>query len=116
MSLIDKILSQDFIDHTPLPGLSPTRDGVKMLFTAMHTAFPDLRVTICEQIAEEDKVATRKRFTGTHEGEFLGAPASGRPLDFEVIDILTVVEGQITEHRVVLNQLQLMQQLGAIPS
>jgi steroid delta-isomerase-like uncharacterized protein len=116
VELVDEILSKDFIDHTPLPGLPATKDGVKVLFTAFHRAFPDLRVTIKDQIAEGEKVTTRKTFTGTHKGDFLGVPASGRNVEFEVIDILRIVDGRVTEHWAVVNQLQLMQQLGAIPS
>ncbi|HKR65411.1 MAG TPA: ester cyclase [Thermoanaerobaculia bacterium] len=80
----------------------------------LRAAFPDLRVTISEQLAEDDRVATRKTFRGTHNGDFMGLPASGRPVEFEVIDILTFERGKISEHRVVLDQLGLMRQLGAM--
>lgn len=115
LSLVDEILSEDFIDHAPLPGIPATRDGIKILFAAMRSAFPDLQVKINDQIADEEKVATRKTFSGTHQGEFLGVAASGRQVKFEVIDILRLVDGRITDHWVVVNQLQLMQQLGALP-
>lgn len=114
LAVVDELLAEDFVDHTPLPGLPPTRDGVSMLFAGMRQAFPDLRVTIEEQIADEEKVATRKTFAGTHRGPFLGIPATGNPVRFEVIDILTVRGGKIREHRVVADQLTLMQQLGAL--
>ena len=116
ISLVDELLSSDFIDHTPLPGFSPTREGIKALFTALRVAFPNLHVTIQEQIAEDQKVMTRKTFSGTHGGEFLGVPASNRQVEFEVIDIMSVVDNQITDHRVIVDNLSLMQQLGAIPS
>jgi steroid delta-isomerase-like uncharacterized protein len=114
LAVVDELLAEDFVDHTPLPGLPPTRDGVSMLFAGMRQAFPDLRITIEEQIADEEKVATRKTFAGTHRGPFLGIPATGNPVRFEVIDILTVRGGKIREHRVVADQLTLMQQLGAL--
>ncbi|HEX9458291.1 MAG TPA: ester cyclase [Thermoanaerobaculia bacterium] len=114
LGVVDELLADDFVDHTPLPGLPPTRDGVRMLFAGLRTAFPDLRVTIDEQIADEEKVATRKTFRGTHHGPFMDIPPTGRPVAFEAIDIMTVRDGRIREHRVVVDQLSLMKQLGAI--
>ena len=114
VDVIDELLADDFVDHTPLEGLPGTREGVRMLFTALRAAFPDLRVDISEQIAEDDKVVTRKTFSGTHAGPFLGLPPTGSPVTFEVIDILTIRDRKICEHRVVLDKLGLLRQLGAI--
>ncbi|HEV7922375.1 MAG TPA: ester cyclase [Thermoanaerobaculia bacterium] len=113
LRVVDELLADDFVDHTPLPGLPPTRDGIRTLFAAMRAAFPDLRVRIDEQIGEQDKVMTRKTFQGTHRGEFLGVPGSGNRVAFEVIDILSVRDdGRITDHRVIVDKLGLLQQLG----
>ena len=114
LEVVDELLADDFIDHTPLEGLPGTRDGVRMLFAALREAFPDLHVEISEQIAEADKVVTRKTFSGTHHGPFLGLPATGSNVRFEVIDILTIRDRKICEHRVVLDKLGLLRQLGAI--
>jgi len=114
LDVIDELFAEDFIDHTPLEGLPGTREGVRMLFAALRTAFPDLRVDISEQIAEDDKVVTRKTFSGTHAGSFLGLDATGANVQFEVIDILTLRDRKICEHRVVLDKLGLLRQLGAI--
>jgi len=114
LAVIDELLADDFVDYSPLPGLPPTRDGVRMLFAGMHAAFPDLRVKIHEQIADDEKVVTRKTFTGTHGGPFLGVPASGNPVSFDAIDILTIRDGLIREHRVVVDQLALLKQIGAL--
>jgi steroid delta-isomerase-like uncharacterized protein len=111
LEVVDELLADDFVDHSPLPGLPANRDGIRILFGALRAAFPDLRVTIDEQVAEGEKVVTRKTFRGTHGGEFLGAPASGRAVAFEVIDILSVRDGKIAEHRVVFDQLGLRAQL-----
>jgi len=113
LSVVDEILADDFVDHTPLPGLPPTRDGVRILFGALRQAFPDLKVAIHEQIAEDERVMTRKSFIGTHRGEFLGIAGTGRPINFEVIDILTFRDQKIVGHRVILDNLALRQQLGA---
>lgn len=112
LDVVDELLADDFVDHTPLPGVPANRAGVKMLFGYLRSALPDLRVRIDEQIADEGKVMTRKTFEGTHHGEFMGVPATGRPISFEVIDILTFRDGKISEHRVILDNLSLRQQLG----
>jgi steroid delta-isomerase-like uncharacterized protein len=113
LQVVDEILADDFVDYSPLPGLPPTREGVRTLFAAMRAAFPDLRVRIDDQIEEAGKVMTRKTFEGTHGGEFLGVPASGNRVAFEVIDILSVRgDGRIADHRVILDKLGLLQQLG----
>jgi steroid delta-isomerase-like uncharacterized protein len=113
LRVVDELLADDFVDHSPLPGLPPNRDGVRTLFAAMRAAFPDLRIRIDEQIGEHDKVMTRKTFEGTHRGEFLGVPGSGNRVAFEVIDILSVRDdGRITDHRVIVDKLSLLQQLG----
>ncbi|HEX7809849.1 MAG TPA: ester cyclase [Thermoanaerobaculia bacterium] len=113
LAVVDELLADDFIDHTPFPGVPPTRDGVKMLFGYLRTVFPDLRVRIHEQVAEDEKVVTRKVFEGTHRAEFMGVPSTGRPVSFEVIDILTFCRGRISEHRVIFDQLGIRQQLTA---
>lgn len=111
LEVVDELLADDFIDHTPFPGVPPTRAGVKMLFAYLRAVFPDLRVSIHEQIADDEKVVNRKSFEGTHRGEFMGVPATGRPVSFEVIDILTFRDSRIVEHRVVFDQLSIRQQL-----
>ena len=59
---------------------------------------------------------THKTFQGTHQGAFMGIPATGKQVAFDVIDILTVADGKITEHWTVGDMLSLMQQLGAVPT
>src|SRR6185295_5726262 len=110
LAVVDELFADDFVDHTPFPGVPPTRDGVKMLFGYLRSAFPDLQVHVQEQIAEGEKVATRRVFEGTHRGEFLGVPPTERTISFEVIDILTFRGGKIAEHRVILDQAALQRQ------
>jgi len=112
LAVVDELIADDFVDHSPLPGLPPTRDGVRILFGGMKAAFPDLRVKIHEQIADDERVVTRKTFSGTHDGPFMGVPATGKPVSFDAIDILTIRGGLIREHRVVVDQLALLQQIG----
>jgi predicted ester cyclase len=85
---------------------------VRQQFDAFRAAFPDFRATIHDQIAEGDKVVTRKVFHGTHHGELMGVAPTGRPVEIEVIDIVRVKNGRIVEHWNVVDRLGLLQQLG----
>lgn len=108
LAAIDTYLAPDFVDHSPAAGLPPTRDGVRMLFSALWAAFPDLQATIHDQVAEGDKVVTRKTLSGTHDGPFLGAPPTGNHVSFEVIDILRLANGKVVERWSVVDQLALL--------
>lgn len=116
VALVERYFAADFVDHRPMPGVPPNRDGIKGLFTALKTAFPDLEISIDDQVADEHSVVTRKTFRGTHRGTFLGIPATGKRIAFEVIDILRVRNGVITDHWFVGDRLSLLQQLGVLPA
>ena len=115
-SVAEELLAEDFVDRSPFAGLPPSREGVLTLFGMLFTAFPDLHATIHDQIEEYDKVVTRKSFHGTHEGEFMGLPATGRSVSWDVIDIVRVRGGKMVEHWNVVDALGLMQQLGVAPA
>jgi steroid delta-isomerase-like uncharacterized protein len=112
----EELLAADFVDHCPFGPFSPDRDGVLALFATLFAAFPDLHVTIHQQVTEGETVTTRKTFHGTHEGEFMGIPPTGRAVAFDVIDILEVRDGRLAEHWNVVDAMALMMQLGAIPA
>src|SRR5689334_8365682 len=97
LGAVDEFLADDFFDHSSFPGFPPTRAGVRQLFGALRAAFPDLNATIHEQIAEGDRVVTRKTLSGTHQGSFMGIPPTGRAVSIDVIDILRVADGRITD-------------------
>jgi steroid delta-isomerase-like uncharacterized protein len=116
LAAVDELFAADFVDHSVPPGLPPDREGVKMQFAMFFSAFPDLQVVIHSQVAEGDQVVTRKTFHGTHQGDLMGIPPSGRPIAFDVIDILRLRDGKITDHWNVVDQLGLMRQIGALAS
>ena len=116
LAAIDEYLAPDFVDHSAPPGLPSDREGVRMLFGALRAAFPDLRAEIHDQVAEDDRVVTRKTLRDTHRGDFLGITPTGRPAALAVIDILRVRDGRITEHWNVVDLAGLFAQLGAAPA
>jgi steroid delta-isomerase-like uncharacterized protein len=114
--LFEELLSPDFVDHTPQPGgFSADKDGVRQLYQAMRTAFPDFHAVIHWQTADGGRVTTYKTYYGTHDGPFLKIQPTGRKINFETVDVMQVQNGQITDHWGVANLLSLMQQLGAAP-
>ena len=115
VDLMDELFSPAFYDHGRL-STTHTLAEAKQFFTIWFAAFPDLRAEIHDQVAEGDKVVTRKTFHGTHHGEFMGIPASGKEVAFDVIDIFRIVDGRIAEHWFEADMMGLMQQLGALPT
>ena len=82
----------------------------------LRSAFPDFKATIDDLVAEGDKVVIRQTWTGTHKGEFMGVPPTGKSVSFGVIDILRIAGGKVVEHWGLMDSMSLMQQLGASPT
>lgn len=106
---------EDVVEQVPLPGQGPGLDGLKEIISAMRAGFPDIVFSILEQIAENDKVASRFEWTGTHNGTFLGVPATGRAVRVWGIVIDRLEAGRIKDTRIIMDTLGLMTQLGVIP-
>ena len=77
-TVFDELFADGFTDHTPQPGITPDKEGVRALYTGLRTAFPDLHAEIHWQTVDDDKVTTFKTYRGTHHGEFLGIAPTGR--------------------------------------
>jgi steroid delta-isomerase-like uncharacterized protein len=112
---IDELCSPEFVNHSAPPGVPSNCDGVKLVTAMFRQAFPDSYFTVEEMVAEGDKVATRKTFHGTHQGEFMGIPPTGQQVSIGLIDIVRIADGQVVEHWSIGDNLGMMQQLGVIP-
>src|SRR5262245_57505289 len=88
LALVDEVIAADVIDHQAPPGIAPGRAGFKQLIAAFRAAFPDLQMTIDDILADGDKVVTRSTMRGTHQGEFMGIPPTGKPFTMGAIDIV----------------------------
>ena len=110
-------LADDFAEREDLAGFPPTRAGVIQYFQMLLAAFPGLRMVPQDVIASGDKAVARVRVTGTHKGPLMGMPATGRRIEVTLIDIIRFGDdGRAREHWGVVDQLAMMQQLGAIPA
>jgi steroid delta-isomerase-like uncharacterized protein len=110
-----KFFWEDMVEQVPLPGQGPGLAGLKDVLRGMGSAFPDMHWTVEEQVAEGNKVVTRFEWTGTHRGEFLGVPATGRQVKVWGIVIDRLESGKIKDTRIIMDALGLMMQLGVFP-
>jgi steroid delta-isomerase-like uncharacterized protein len=117
LSVIDELVAPDFVEHEQLPpGVPASREGVKQLFSLLGSGFPDLQITFHDMIAEGDKVVAIMTWSGTHKGEFMGIPATGKRVSFQVIDAVRIADGKLVEHWGQMDMMAMMQQVGAIPA
>jgi steroid delta-isomerase-like uncharacterized protein len=114
-AVADELVGPDFVDHNPLPGLPPNRDGFKQSFIIFRSVFPDLKYTIEDMIAEGDKVVIRWIATGTQKGELFGIPPTGKHITVAGVDIFRLANGKLVELWLSWDQLGMMQQIGVIP-
>jgi steroid delta-isomerase-like uncharacterized protein len=103
----------DLVHHTRCD--SHGFDDTKRIIKQFMANFADMRFRIEDMIAEGDRVVTRMRWSATHTGEYLGTPASGRPVSCLLIGIARIADGKIAEHWGVTDELHLMQQMGLLP-
>lgn len=111
-ALFEELFADDFVDHTPQPGTTADKAGVRVLYHRLREAFPDFRPEIHWQAVDGDLVTTYKTYHGTHLGEFLGIAATGRTVQFDTVDAMRVRNGRITEHWGVANLYGVLGQLG----
>jgi len=94
-----ELFHPEFVNHTAPPGTPKGKEGMLHVFNnVLRPAFPDLRVEILDQVAEGDKVATRKTLHGTHQETLLGVGPTGKKVSIDVIDIVRIRDGRYYEH------------------
>lgn len=111
--VFDELISDDFVEHEELPpGVPQGKAAPREMIAMMRAAFPDLHVTVEDMLQDGSKVVTRSRFAGTHEGEFMGIPPTGKGFDIPVIDIVEFREDKAVAHWGVMDNAAMMEQLG----
>jgi steroid delta-isomerase-like uncharacterized protein len=109
---VDEFVAPDALIRTPLPLGVTGAQAIKEVFTRLHEAYSDLHVTVEDVIAEGDKVVGRNTVTGTHRGEYLGIPPTGRSVTYNEIFIFRMTDGRIVETWGVVDVLAQLRQLG----
>ena len=111
-SKLDQVMREDYIQHNPL--VAQGREGFREFFAAWFKAAPDFRYELKKLVAEGDLVWAYGTYTGTHTGDWLGIPATGKAYAFDAADIFRVQDGRLAEHWDVLDTYSLFKQLGVI--
>lgn len=112
---IDELVAQDALIRSPVPTDATGRQKLKEIFATLHRAYPDLRVELDDLIAEGDRVVACNTVTGTHRGEYMGIPPTGKSVTYNEIFVFRVADGRIAETWGVVDVLSQLRQLGALP-
>jgi steroid delta-isomerase-like uncharacterized protein len=116
IAVADEILAPDVVFHNPTPssGIHGIEEFKQFALRWYH-GFPDRKFTIDEEVVEGDKVAARFTITGTHQGEFMGAPPTGNTITVHGVDLFRIEGGKIKEVQAFFNPMELLQPLGLAP-
>jgi steroid delta-isomerase-like uncharacterized protein len=112
LDALDELLTPDGVDHT---FGSQNPEQAKQFFGMIQQAFPDLRVEVHDVIAEGELVAARVTYTGTHQGEFVGIPATGRKTTTSGVDFFRMQDRRQAEHWGGPDMFSFLTQLGVMP-
>jgi steroid delta-isomerase-like uncharacterized protein len=115
-SAFEAYFSPNLNDHALPPGIPEGFEGRKMFYSAMLAAFPDMQLRIEDMFAEGDRLVTRWSARGTHNGNMMGIPPTGKQISIGGIAIDRFENGQSVEHWEVFDQMAMMQQLGLVPA
>lgn len=116
LEVLEELAVSDYDEHSPFPGQPNGFEGLKARAASLLGAFNPYTFTILDLVAEGDKVVVYWSNTATHSGAFMGIPATGRVMTISGIDIHRVRDGRMAEHWHVVEELQMLQQLGLIPA
>jgi steroid delta-isomerase-like uncharacterized protein len=117
LDAVDRYLHPDFVDHDPpLPGGPAGREGMRDAAVTFRAALPDWHSELDQLVEEGDVVVERFHASGTHSGELMGVPASGRTIVLQGINVFRIEDGRIIERWGRLDLLGLMHQLGLVPA
>jgi steroid delta-isomerase-like uncharacterized protein len=113
------LMSEDVVNHAAVPQ-AQGREGARSIVKKLRAAFPDLRMTVDDVIAEGDKVVCRVTVTGTHEGALdfvkIKLPATGKSFRTTHIHVFRIADGKIAERWAERDEVSMLQQLGVFPS
>jgi predicted ester cyclase len=117
LEVVDEICAPNIVEHGTLPpGIPAGREGIKAIASALRKGFPDIKYKIDHQIAEGDFVASYVTVSGTHKGEIFGMAATGKQATWAEAHFVKLVNGKLTEHWGVTDQLGMLRQLGLAPT
>jgi steroid delta-isomerase-like uncharacterized protein len=111
--LVDRFVAEDYLNHNAF--VADGREANRQFWSMFFAGLPDVTVTMEDLVISGDRVVGRFVYRGTHTGELMGFPATGKPVEMRTIDIWRVQDGMFVEHWDELNLMQVFQQIGALP-
>jgi steroid delta-isomerase-like uncharacterized protein len=112
LHVVDEIFAPTVIFN----GQAVTREALKQALAGRRVAFPDIQVTVDDQVAEGEKVSTRRTWRATHKGPYRGVAPTGKAVKWTQISVVRFSQGKIVEDWAVADELGILQQLGALPA
>ncbi|HSN73770.1 MAG TPA: ester cyclase [Anaerolineae bacterium] len=116
LDLFDLFVDENYIENEPIPGQGPGREELKKAYVVFNGPFPDLEYVFEDLIAEGDLVFGRGVITGTHKGDFMGVPATGKQIRWTGTRLFRLKNLQVTEGWINVDMMGMMQQMGVIPA
>jgi steroid delta-isomerase-like uncharacterized protein len=113
LATLDEVLSPSYVYRDAPPGTPSGPEGIKEIVSMFRAGFPDLEITIDEQVAEGDLVCSRTTMRGTHRGILLGIPGTGKAVTMTGLTMVRIIDGRLVESWVKNDVMGLMSQLGA---
>ncbi len=115
IELVDELYAENYEDLNPIPGVPANREGLKIQLAMFRQAFPDMRATVDDLIESGDKVVTRYTVRGTHEGNLMEIPPTGKTAEISGISIVRFQDGKALEEYSLTDMMAMFQQLGLAP-
>ena len=116
LDLFDLFVDENYVENEPIPGQGPGREELKKAYVVFNGPFPDLEYVFEDLIAEGDLVFGRGVITGTHKGDFMGVPATGKQIRWTGTRLFRLKDLQVTEGWINVDMMGMMQQMGVIPA
>ena len=116
LDLFDLFVDENYVENEPIPGQGPGREELKKAYVVFNGPFPDLEYVFEDLIAEGDLVFGRGVITGTHKGDFMGVPATGKQIRWTGTRLFRLKDLQVMEGWINVDMMGMMQQMGVIPA
>lgn len=110
---VDELIGEKAVSHSPTPGQTPGREGIKHGLHRFHAAFSKVRIDLRDVIAEGNRVVGYFTVSAVHSGDFMGIPATCESVKYDEIAIVRIEDGKITEHWSVADTFGMLQKIGA---
>lgn len=115
LEILKEVIAPNVVDHDPAPDQGKGPEGFIRFFTGFRQAFPDLEVKVEHLVVDEDNVAFAYTIEGTHKGDLMGIPPTGRRIKARGMQIGRFENGKLVERWGSSDQLGILQQLGLAP-